>query len=99
MVLAVVDTTANESVRHLVDEEEPHFATEFQSILEDLDVLLDIKELVIGTGISHCTLPQATCTDFCALEREVQIKSIAFELSKLPTEVSGALNSAERFNN
>ena len=93
MTYAVADIAANESVRHLVDEEEPHFSNEFLSALEDLDVLLELKEVVFGIGIGGCNLQDETCTDFCTLEREEQIKSVAFELSNLPTEVSEALNN------
>ena len=41
MAVAVADIVANESIRYLVDKEQPQFANEFQSVLRDLDVLLD----------------------------------------------------------
>ena len=91
MVPAVADILANESVRFLVDEEESHFVSEFQSVLEDLDVLLDIARVVIGTKITACQLQVASCADYCILGREVQIKSVAYELMTLPIEVSQAL--------
>ena len=93
MAIAVADIVANESIRYLVDEEVPHFATEFQSVLKDLDVLLTIEEVVIGTEITHCELREATCADYCVLDREVQIKSVAFELSNLPGEIKERLNN------
>ena len=92
MAVAVADIVANESIRYLVDEETPHFASEFQSVLEDLDVLLDIKDVVIGARLTSCSLPPAICADYCALERDVQIKSVAFELKIFPTEVKEIFN-------
>ena len=91
MVPAVADILANESVRFLVDEDDSNFASEFQSVLEDLDVLLDIARVVIGTRITACELRVASCADYCVLGREVQIKSVAYELMTLPTEILWAL--------
>ena len=89
MVVAVADIVANENIRYLVDEEEPHFANEFQSVLDDLDVLLDIEAVVIGAGLTPCNTPlfPADCANYCALERDVQIKSVAFELKSFPAEM------------
>ena len=89
MVVAVADIVANENIRYLVDEEEPHFANEFQSVLDDLDVLLDIEAVVIGAELIPCgtSLKSATCANYCALERDMQIKSVAFELKSLPAEM------------
>lgn len=94
MAIAVADIAANESIRYLVDEEKSHFATEFQSVLEALDVLLDIKDVVLKASLTACILRPVhqKCADYCALERDVQIKSVAFELSNLPAEVKHAFN-------
>ena len=94
MAIAVADIVANESIRYLVDEEEPHFATEFLSVLETLDVLLDIKDVVLRARLTGCILPSATCVNYCVLERDVQIKSVAFELKNLPAEVKSAFDDA-----
>ena len=95
MVVAVADIVANESIRYLVDEEEPHFAIEFQSVLKDLDVLLDIEDVVIRASLTACILQPATCAHYCALERDVQIKSVAFELKNLPAEIKEKFNDPE----
>ena len=94
MVVAVADIVASESIRHLVDEEEPHFASEFQSVLWDLDVLLDIEAVVIGAELIPCGTPlsPATCANYCVLERDVQIKSVAFELKSFPAEIKETFN-------
>jgi hypothetical protein len=98
MVIAVADIVANESIRHLVDEEEPHFANEFQSVLEDLDVLLDIEDVVIRNRLIPCGTPpsSAICAHYCTLERDVQIKSVAFELKNFPAEMKDKFN--ERYS-
>ena len=94
MAVAVADLVANESIRYLVDEEEPHFASEFQSVLGDLDVLLDIEAVLIGARLVPCDtqLSPATCANYCALERDVQIKSVAFELKSFPAEIKETFN-------
>ena len=98
MVVAVADIVANESIRYLVDEEEPHFANEFQSVLGDLDVLLDIEAVLIGTSLTACSPPPpAICAHYCTLERDVQIKSVAFELKSFPAEIKEAFNRLSRF--
>ena len=95
MAVAVADIVANESIRYLVDEEEPHFSSEFQSVLGDLDVLLDIEVVVIGARLIPCDTPlkSATCANYCALDRDVQIKSVAFELKSFPAEIKGKFNN------
>ena len=95
MAVAVADIVANESIRYLVDEERPHLANEFQSVLEDLDVLLDIEAVLIGAGLIPCntSLSSATCANYCALERDVQIKSVAFELKSFPAEIKETFNN------
>ena len=94
MVVAVADIVANESIHYLVDEEEPHFVNEFQSVLGDLDVLLDITAVLFGAGLIPCDTPlrSATCANYCALERDVQIMSVAFELKSFPAEIKDAFN-------
>ena len=93
MVVAVADIVANESIRYLVDEEEPHFANEFQSVLGDLDVLLDIEAVLIGARLTACSPPpSAFCAHYCTLERDVQIKSVAFEFKSFPAEMKETFN-------
>ena len=95
MAVAVADIVANESIHSLVDEEGPHFANEFQSVLGDLDVLLDIEVVVIGARLIPCDTPlkSATCVNYCALERDVQIKLVAFELKSFPAEIKETFNN------
>lgn len=94
MAVFVADIAANESIRYLVDEEMPHFTNQFLSVLEVLDVLLDIKDVVLKARLTPCDLPRADldCADFCSLERDVQIKSVALELIHLPAEVKQAFS-------
>ena len=94
MVVAVADIVTSESIRYLVDEEEPHFSSEFQSVLGDLDVVLDIAAVLFGARLIPCdtSLSPATCANYCALERDVQIKSVAFELKSFPAEMKETFN-------
>ena len=93
MAVAVADIVVNESIHSLIDEEEPHFANEFQLVLGDLDVLLDITAILFGARLIPCdtSLSPATCANYCALERDVQIKSVAFELKSFPAEMKETL--------
>lgn len=83
-----------------MDEEEPNFANEFQAIQSDLDVLLELHQLVSrDNGISACIVPNnAVCVSFDTLERGLLVKSIAYELKNLSSEVQAALKSRYRYH-
>ena len=93
LVPSVVDVAANESILQLVYEEEPNFATEFQAILDDFCVLLELRYLVSRhRDISACIVSNnEECVSFEGLERGVLVKSIANELKQLASEVQTAL--------
>ena len=91
---SVIYITANETYIELMDEEVPHFANEFQAIQGDLDVLLELRQLVSrNRDISlTCTVPNnVDCISFDGLERGLLVKSIAYELKNLSSEVQAAL--------
>ena len=102
IVRILVNVVKTESLRYLVSEE-PNFAQEFQSILKNSNVLLDLQELVRGdsriTPRCDSQPPRSTtvvheCINFddLELEREVQIKSIASEVKTLMASIQEALN-------
>ena len=90
---SVIYITANETYIELMDEEVPHFANEFQAIQGDLDVLLELRQLVSSdSSISFCTVSNNDdCVSFDGLERGLLVKSIAYELKNLSSEVQAAL--------
>ena len=90
---SVIDITAIESKILLVDEKQPNFASEFQALLNNLGVLLELRKLVSSdNGISACIVPNnEACVSFAGLQREVLVKSIAYELKYLAPEVQTAL--------
>lgn len=92
LVPSILDIVANETLLYLVAEDVPTFAGEFQAILEDFTVLLSLKRLVAGdSSISSCVVYTNTpCPSFDVLEREVQIRSMAYELVHLPNELLAA---------
>ena len=98
LVPSVIYITANETDFELLDEEELHFANEFQAIQADLDVLLELRRLVSSdSGISTCIVPNnVDCVSFDSLERGLLVKSIANELKQLSSEVQAALK--RRYN-
>ena len=94
LVCPVADIVADESVYDLVEEMQPNFATEFLSVLRDLDVVRGLKFLVSEfQDINSCIVPvnNIGCTNFDGLERKIRIKSIAFELTHLPHELLNAI--------
>ena len=88
----VADIVKNESLRQLVSEES-NFAPEFQSILGDLDVLLDLKELVSRhRPISECQVEENTCAKLIYAERLKTIKSSVEDLLRLVDDLNEAIN-------
>ena len=91
----LVNVVEMESLRYLVNEEEPNFAQEFQSILENSNILLDLQTLARGDSriTPGCFVAtNVECITFDGLERDVQIKSIANEVKILMASIQGALN-------
>ena len=95
---SVIDITAIESKTLLVDEKESNFANEFQALLNNLGVLLELRKLVSSnTDISACIVPNnEACVSFDGLQRDVLVKSIAYELKYLAPEVQAALRGHYR---
>ena len=82
----------NESLRQLVSEES-NFAPEFQSILGDLDVLLDLKELVSRyRPINDCQVEENTCADLIYAERLKTIKSTVEDLLRFVDDLTEDIN-------
>ena len=95
IVHILVNVVKTESLRYLVSEEEPNFAQEFQSILENSNILLDLQTLARGDSriTPGCFVAtNVECITFDGLERDVQVKSIANEVKILLASIQGALN-------
>ena len=90
-VQPVAEIVKNETIRKLV-EEESNFATEYQSILKDLDVLEQLKKLVSSDRrLNSCNVPENACAEFTYPGRLELVKSISEDLYRLVDDVTTAL--------
>ena len=91
-VRVVVDIVKNESLRQLVDEVS-NYAPEFQSILNNLDVLLAIQELVSRhRQINGCQVEEKECVKFEYKGRLRVVKSISEDLVLFTIDLKAAFN-------
>ena len=99
LVPSILDIMSNETLLCLVAEEVSTFAGEFQAILKDTDVLLILRNLIErDVSISTCAVyTNVDCPSFDDLEREVQIKSVAYELVHLLGELQDAFGRVYRY--
>ena len=93
-VPVVADIMKNEFIRKLV-QEESNYAAEFETILNNLSIIFDLKSLISQyQPLNSCTVPEESCQptfNSTGLDRIVLIQSVAADIFELQADLKVAL--------